>query len=152
VHCETFTNALQDDTANTFPNLGKHVAKTWLITCGILTRGARAFLHGYKLLANALRRPGECIAKRRQMRCMVSGQRHIQTLANTLQKRGRSCGMSHCFYSQYYTDLISLDSSSDHIMLDPNHDRNHVWLGSCNLIFPLQSHFQTLANTLQKGG
>jgi hypothetical protein len=69
-----------------------------------------------------------------------------------LQKRGRSCAMSHRFYSQCYTDLISLDSSSDHQMLDLNHDRNHIKLGSGNLISSRQSYFQTLANSLQKDG
>jgi hypothetical protein len=48
--------------------------------------------------------------------------------------------------------LSSLHTRSDHQMLDLNHDRNHVLLGSGNLIFVRQSHFETLANILQKAG
>jgi len=91
--CEAIADTLQDVTAKPFLNHGNHVAKTWLINCGMLTRGASAFLHGNKRLANTLRESSDSIAKHRQMHCLILGQIHIQTLANMLHKAGRSCAL-----------------------------------------------------------
>jgi hypothetical protein len=86
-------NALHDVKANTYPDIGKYVAKA------------------------------------RQIMCVVTP-----------------------FLNPVLHSLSSLHSKSDQQMLDLNHDRNHVLLGSGNLIFFRQSHFQTLANGLLNAG
>jgi len=79
VHCEAIADTLHDVVEDPYLKPGKHVVNTLQITCrffqamsaGLLTHCVRALLTVHKPMANALRQPGVCIVKKKQIHCRM---------------------------------------------------------------------------------
>jgi hypothetical protein len=155
--CESIAYTLQDVTAKPFLNPGNHVATLWLITCGILTRGASDFLHGNNRLANTLRESSDSIAKQRAKALLdVRANTYPDIGKHVAQARQIMCVVTPFLFPVIHS-LSSLHSKSNNQMHDLIHDRNHVLLGSGYFIFsgrvisrPWQTHCKKLADILQK--